>query len=129
MTPIISKSDYFTLKNYVMTCPPQMKTKEVGLLMEELEKAEVIEDDQISEDIIQINSSFEIEEVKAKKKMNFILTLPHQANLKDKKLSIFSPLGVALIGFRKGMTIQWNFPGGIKSIKINKVNKLAEINA
>lgn len=127
MTPIISKSDYFTLKNYVMNCPPNLKTVELGQLMEELERAEIVEDEQMDAEIIQINSKFEIEEIASKKKMQFTLTLPHHANLKEKKLSIFTPLGVALIGFKKGMEIQWKLPGGVKQIRINKVEKLTEV--
>ncbi len=52
------------------------------------------------------------------KEMDFTLTLPEHADMGRKKISILSPLGVALIGFRQGMTIDWEFPGGLKKIKI-----------
>lgn len=94
--------------------------------MDEMERAKIVEDDQVGEDIIRINSTFEIEEISTKKVMKFTLTLPHHSNLKEKKLSIFTPLGVALIGFQKGMEIEWPLPGGVKRIVIKEVERLAE---
>jgi len=46
------------------------------------------------------------------------LTLPKYANLEEKKLSVLSPLGVALIGFQQGMEIEWHLPAGLKKFKI-----------
>lgn len=34
------------------------------------------------------------------------------------RISVFSPLGVALIGFSKGDTVEWSLPGGLKKLKI-----------
>ena len=86
--------------------------------MDELNKAEVVTDKKLGNDVIKINSLFEAEDISSKKKWKLMLTLPGEANLKEQKISVFSPLGVALIGFKKGMTIQWALPGGMKEIRI-----------
>jgi regulator of nucleoside diphosphate kinase len=49
------------------------------------------------------------------------LTVPKLANLEEKKLSIFTPLGAALIGFKQGSVIDWELPGGRKKLEIIKV--------
>ena len=118
MKPVISDTDYSTLKELIVNCPQHLKTKEIGQLMEELNNAEVVKEKKLGNDVIKINSLFEAEDINSKKTWKLMLTLPKEANLKEQKISVFSPLGVALIGFKKGMTIQWTLPGGMKQIKI-----------
>lgn len=121
MTPVISNKDYHTLKTLITSYPDNLKSKEIGQLMEELERAEIVEEDQLDEDVIRLNSSFEAEDVLTKKLWKLTVTLPQQANIKEQKISVFSPLGVALIGFKKGMTVKWELPGGMKTLKILNV--------
>lgn len=118
MKPIISYTDYNTLKSLIVNCPPDLKTKEIGQLVTELDRAKLVEDDEVSHDVITLNSTFEVEDMDTSKTWKLTLTLPFRANVKEQKISIFSPLGIALIGFRKGMTIRWSLPGGMKTIKI-----------
>ncbi len=118
MKPIISHKDYQTLRNLVNGYPEHLKTKEIGQLMEELDRAEKVDESALDIDIIKINSVFEAEDINTGKILKLTLTLPHQANLKEQKISVLSPLGVALIGFRKGMTVEWQLPGGMKTLKI-----------
>jgi regulator of nucleoside diphosphate kinase len=123
MKPILSHSDYKTIHTLLQNLPSNLKGKEVSQLQLEIKKAEIIADRAISEDIIQLNSRFEVIELSSGKTMNFQLVLPHQADLKQNRISILSPLGVALIGFRQGMTVEWMLPGGLKKLQINRVQK------
>lgn len=123
MKPIISHTDYNTVKSYIANCPQHLKTKEMNDLVAEMDRADIVDDEKVTADIIQLNSSFEVEDTTTKKVMKFMLTLPHLADLKERKISVTSPLGIALLGFEKGMTIRWALPGGEKTIKIiNVVN-------
>ena len=121
MKPIISNTDYNTLRSLVTTYPYYLGPKETGQLIDELNRAEIVDDQSIGKDIIRIDSYFEAEDSATKKILKLKLTLPAQANLKEQKLSVLSPLGVALIGYRKGMTVDWELPGGIKNIRILEV--------
>ncbi len=123
MKPIITISDNHILKSLLTKLPQYEKTKEIGLLVNELEKAEIVADDEIEEDVIRINSYFEIEELQSGSVIKCTLTLPKLADFKEKKISVFSPLGVALIGYRQGMEIDWSLPGGQKKLRILKVTK------
>lgn len=122
MQPIISAKDYNIIRSIVTNLPHQQKTREVGELMQELEKAQIIDDGAIDDDIIRINSKFEVEVSGTGKVMRYQLVLPRHADLASKKISILSPLGVILIGFRQGMLIDWVSPGGPKQLKILKVD-------
>ncbi|PZX50923.1 regulator of nucleoside diphosphate kinase [Algoriphagus chordae] len=95
-----------------------MITKEISLLAREIEKAKKVPDSKIEPQVIRINSVFEVQDVSSGQLLNFQLTLPKDGNIAEKKLSILSPLGVALIGFQEGMEIEWVLPGGLKKLKI-----------
>ncbi|MBC6366869.1 GreA/GreB family elongation factor [Algoriphagus sp. AK58] len=127
MKPILSISDYKTIHTLLQNLPSHLKGKEVSQLQHEIKSAEIIADESISEDIIQLNSKFEVKELGSGKTMNFQLVLPHQANLNQNRISVLSPLGVALIGFRQGMTVEWVLPGGLKKLQINRVEKSSPI--
>lgn len=120
---IIKKTDYLTIKSVMANLPQHQKSREVGELLAELEKAQIVHDDNIAFDIIQLNSYVEVEETGSSKKICLTLTLPRSANIAEKRLSVLSPLGVALIGFREGMHIEWKLPGGIKKINILRVKQ------
>ncbi|WP_262912209.1 GreA/GreB family elongation factor [Mongoliitalea daihaiensis] len=61
------------------------------------------------------------------KRLQFMLTFPKNANLAENKLSILSPLGVALIGFQEGQEIEWPLPAGVRKFKIEKVTQAAHV--
>ncbi|MBX2908798.1 MAG: GreA/GreB family elongation factor [Chitinophagales bacterium] len=121
MKPIITRTDYDTLRNTIMFLPPMQKTKEVQLLFEELQSGDLISDSEIKPDVIRLNSYFEVEDEKTKKVLGYTITLPNDANLQEKKISVLSPLGIALIGFSEGMLVDCALPAGNKKLKILKV--------
>ncbi len=121
MKPIITDTDYNTLKSVVLHLSPTQKTKEVVQLMEELTRVRVIKDKEITPDVIRIDSYFEVAEENGKHVFKFTLTLPSNANIMEKKISVLSPLGIALIGFKEGMTIDCALPAQNKKFKILKV--------
>ena len=124
MKPILTASDYKTIHTLILNLPPQLKGKEVTQLQHEIKSAEIVPDEKISADIIQINSFFEVLDLETQRLMRFQIVLPHFADLKQSKISILSPLGVAMIGFRQGMTVEWTLPGGRKKLQIKQVENL-----
>jgi regulator of nucleoside diphosphate kinase len=121
MIPILTNSDHHTIKALLEEAHRASVSKDLDLLMGELSKAQVVADDEIESDIIRLGSKVEVEDVAANKKMKFQITLPKDADFKQQKISVLSPIGIALIGFRKGMTIEWTLPGGKKTINILEV--------
>lgn len=123
MKPIIKKSDYATIKALMEQLSPSEKTKELGALQTELHRATVMDDREFPGDLIQLESYFEIRDLQSGKTFCYTLTVPKRANLSEKRLSIFSPLGVALIGFRQGKSFSWEMPGGLRKFVIEKVSQ------
>ena len=121
MTPIVKQTDYTIITNLINSLPYYQKTKEVSLMLDELKKADIVADEDIKADIIQLYSRFEVEDIESKKIFSLCITPPDSANFKEKRISVFSPLAVALIGHRKGMTVEWLLPGGLKKLYIKSV--------
>ena len=69
-------------------------------------------------DGICINSDVTIEDKTTGRLFKFKIVLPGQANLGLGMVSIFAPMGTAVIGYRKGESISWQMPAGKKYFKI-----------
>lgn len=121
MRPIISETDYKTIYSLIQDLPASQRTKEMGQLQRELNSSLRVADEKLEEDIIRLNSYFEVKDMATGKTLQLNLVMPKMADLSQQKISILSPLGVALIGFREGMLVEWVLPGGPKKLKILKV--------
>ncbi len=121
MELIISPRDFNTIKNLLDRLHIRYQFKETRQLAEELKKMKVLASEFLPKGLVGINSDVSIMELSSGKKMNFKITLPSFANLKEKKISIFAPVSIALLGFRKGDLIEWHMPGGLKKSKITNV--------
>ena len=117
LKPIILLSEYQALCDLIKRNP-----KEGHQLSEELDRAIVIKEEELNKKIIRVGSEVEFEVVKTKNKMKIQLVLPEESNLKVQKISIFAPLGTALIGFSENDEVEWEMPGGKMTLKILKVS-------
>ena len=121
---IITRTDYEILNSYVKNLHGmQVNEREnFSKLSGELKKAQIVEDDSMSEDIVRLGSTVVIKDLVTKRDMTVTIVLPSKADIKQKKVSVLAPIGTALIGFRKGQTVSWNVPSGKKDFKIVDVN-------
>lgn len=123
MNPIIAQSQLNTLNSLLAEQPFGQNLRETMQLRQELERAQIVTDEEITDDIIQIGSLCTIEEMKSKHQMELTLTSPNDADVKLKKFSVLSPLGVAIIGFKQGLEFEWQMPGGLRNFKVVSVSK------
>ncbi|MGY0041300.1 GreA/GreB family elongation factor [Pedobacter sp. NJ-S-72] len=91
-------------------------------LLAELGSAKIVNEDELPEDAVCIGSEVEIQEVVSERKYTFQIVLPAEANMKENKMSVFAPIGTALLGYRVGSQVQWEMPNGMKTFDILKVN-------
>jgi len=91
-------------------------------LLAELESAKIVKEDELPDDAVCIGSEVEIQEIVSERKYTFQIVLPSQANMKENKMSVFAPIGTALLGYRVGSQVQWEMPDGMKTFNILKVS-------
>ena len=95
-------------------------------LLDELKSAKVLHEEELPADAVCINSTVEIQENISGQKFTFEIVLPAEANMKKQKISVFAPIGIALLGYRVGSEVQWEMPNGMKTFTILSVNQNKE---
>ena len=87
----------------------------------ELERAIVVHEDMIDDNIIRMNSTVLLKDIQTRAKHMYKLVYPDEANMSENKISILAPIGTALLGFQVGDLIQWNVPAGKRKLKVQGV--------
>ncbi|SES13142.1 GreA/GreB family elongation factor [Pedobacter rhizosphaerae] len=119
---IITQEDYDLLKPYFS----KSSVNEMSLSAE-LSRAMIIKSDAFPPHAIRLNSKVWITEESTGETTELTIVLPQYADIKARKISVLTPIAAALIGFRKGESVQWKVPAGLKVFKITDV-KPPEVN-
>lgn len=93
-------------------------------LLSELASAQVVQDEELPGDVVALNSVVHVQELQTKQSFIFQIVLPATADFKKNKVSVFAPIAIALLGYRKGSTTKWEMPGGIQEFKILEVTQV-----
>ncbi len=121
---ILLRNEYELLKKYVQSRIDTVNAEQAiaAQLKAELEEAKVLENDEAApDDVVRLHTKVCVEELPSRRKFHFRLTAPADANIKLQKLSIYAPLGIALMGYRKGQQVKWKMPSGEKTFEIVEV--------
>ena len=96
----------------------------ISRLKETLANARII-DNSLATDlsIVQILSKVTIRNIKNSATMNYILVSESEANLKQGKISLSTPLAKALMGKKVGDTVEVKAPAGIMSFEIIEITR------
>ena len=94
---------------------------EAEKLLNELGNARIVEPTEIPADVVTMNSEVEISFSNTNKTVVFKIVYPDQANIRENKISIFSPIATALIGYRVSDEIEWVVPAGLTRIRIEEI--------
>lgn len=120
---IISKLDYSRIKNRINDARQKrsISSAEAETLMKELDSAKIVEPVEIPADVVTMNSIVKLSFPDNNKQVQFQIVYPDKANVKENKISIFSPIATALIGYKENDEIEWVVPAGLTRIKIDKI--------
>ncbi len=120
---ILNRLDYVRIKKRIEEAR-QLKSvtaNEAERLAAELESATIVDPDTVPGDVVTMNSVVRLTFLNNNKELQVCIVYPDQADLKANKISIFSPIATALIGYRTGDEIEWLVPGGMTKIRINEI--------
>lgn len=93
--------------------------KSAKKLQYEINRALIVDSRQIPRDVITMNTKALLE--LNGEDIEVSLAYPDDADLGSMKLSVFSPIGTAILGYREGSTIEWEVPSGTTKIHIKKI--------
>jgi regulator of nucleoside diphosphate kinase len=114
---ILSEEDFRMLKQFATSFSDNANANEMSLSYE-LNRAIVVDNNELPADSIRLNSQVRVRELTSKKEMEFSIVMPAFADIKQKKISVLTPMGAALIGLCKGETVEWKMPAGLKKFEV-----------
>ncbi|GAF03000.1 GreA/GreB family elongation factor [Saccharicrinis fermentans] len=97
-------------------------------LAREIKRAEKVDSHSIEPEYVTMNSVVQVENVETKKRMTVKVVYPKEANFTKGYVSVFSPLGSALLGYKIGDSVQFEAPKGIVTVKILSLEYQPEAN-
>jgi len=121
---MITVSDYGRIMNLIDQLGDffsKEQKENMEKLKAELRRAVKVDSSNMPRDRIRINTTFEIKAVEEMESRTLSLVFPDQANMEKNRLSILSPVGTAVLGYRVGDIIQWRVPAGKKRFIITKI--------
>jgi regulator of nucleoside diphosphate kinase len=93
----------------------------IETLKADFKKGKRVSKAEFPEDAVRLNSKVKVKEAGNNKIMELVLVMPEEADIKQRKISVMAPVGVALIGFREGQEVMWQAPSGKKTFTIVQV--------
>ncbi|MEW6198030.1 MAG: nucleoside diphosphate kinase regulator [Planctomycetota bacterium] len=86
----------------------------------ELDRAQAVRPQDVPPDVVTMNSKLRMTDLATGQQRIVTLVYPDQAN-DEERVSILSPLGTALLGYRVGDEIRWETPTGNLHLRIEEL--------
>ena len=86
----------------------------------ELDRAQAVRPQDVPPDVVTMNSKLRMTDLATGQQRIVTLVYPNQANDQE-RVSILSPLGTALLGYRVGDEIRWETPAGSLHLRVEEL--------
>lgn len=90
-------------------------------LESELSRAKVVDSRKVPENVVTMNTRLKLRFLDDDSEMEVTLVFPADADIDAGRLSVFSPIGTAVLGYAEGDLIEWDVPAGKRSVRIEKI--------
>jgi transcription elongation factor GreA len=94
---------------------------QIAEIEDKMARAQVIDVSKLSGKQVKFGATVSVIDEDTEEKARYQIVGEHEANVKDGKVSITSPIARAMIGKESGETVEVNTPGGVKAYEITKV--------
>ena len=86
-----------------------------------LENARVVDTSRLASDSIGLLCKVQMTNMKTQAQMSYTRASPHEANLREGKISIKSPIAQALLNKKMGDVVEVKVPAGVVQLRIDKI--------
>jgi regulator of nucleoside diphosphate kinase len=119
---IVTRSDLKRLRGILGSHSKSVRDTEHLLdLSDELDRAQVVSEGEMPSDVVTLQSQVRVRDRETGMVSNYTLVSPAQADLSSGRVSVVAPLGTALLGYREGDEVEWQMPGGVRRLWIERV--------
>lgn len=116
---VLCEEDFNRLKQIINLTGA--KSSDKMSLAYEVSRAIVVKNDAFPPNTIRLGSKVKIEDIDTLKTHEFTIVMPGGVEIKEKKISVLTPMAAAIIGFREGDEVVWKMPSGLKRLKVLEV--------
>lgn len=95
-------------------------------LRAELERAVVVPPRTVPRDVVTMHSRVRYVDETSGQRREIQVVYPAEADVAQGKVSVLAPVGAALLGLAVGQVIEWNFPGGVRRLRVEEVTSQPE---
>jgi regulator of nucleoside diphosphate kinase len=116
----ITQYDLERLKKLLHSIPGENHLKDVSVreLADELARGIIVSPKEVPENVITMNSRVLLRDVDSGEERTCWLVFPDKIDAVKNSVSILSPLGTAMIGYRVGDVFTWESPSGVKQMRV-----------
>lgn len=120
---IINSLDYARIKKCISDAKlfKSVSSADAEKLLKELNSAQIVEPEAMPANVVTMNSIVKLSFLNNNKQIQFQIVYPENANIKENKISIFSPIATALIGYKTNDEIEWLVPAGPTIIRVDEI--------
>lgn len=120
---VFTRTDFSRLTNLINHEKEIYERRQDNLqkMLEELNEAIIVTPEKIGNNVVTINSIVTFTDLITNMNIQLKIVYPKNANTNKKHVSILSPIGTALLGCKKGDTVDWNIAGSKKKYFINEI--------
>ncbi len=94
----------------------------IRFMQKVLENARVIDTSRLGTDCVQLLSRVEMTNLGNNARMTYTIASPHEANLREGKISIKSPIAQALLNKKVGDVVEVRVPAGLLKLRIESIS-------
>jgi transcription elongation factor GreA len=94
----------------------------IAKMEDTLANARVIDETKIDKSKVQILSKVTLKNLNNNKEVTYTIVAEHEANLMEGKLAIGTPIAKALLGKKKGESVEVTVPAGVLKFEILDIN-------
>ena len=90
-------------------------------LQAELNRARVVAPQEVPQDVITMNSTVCLVDLKSGEEETYTLVFPEDADIEQGKISILAPVGTGMLGYKVGDIFEWAVPDGKRRLKVKSI--------
>ncbi|NLE32061.1 MAG: transcription elongation factor GreA [Bacteroidales bacterium] len=98
-----------------------MLEMKISQLKELFINARILDESRINTDTVQILTTVTLLNVKTKQVFDYTIVSDSEANLKERKISVSTPIAKGLLGKREGEVVDITVPAGVLTLQVQKI--------
>lgn len=119
---LITINDYQRLSGLMQFSSLEKRMPDIAhQLHAKFREAKMLPQNQILNNVITMNSRILLKEIANAREAEISITYPQDADGRDGKISVFSPIGSVLLGRQEGDIVSWKTPAGTGRFEIVKI--------